>query len=185
LRRMTACLRSHGGTTNEGIYPFRPAPVLAISDSQGCTLEFSPTTTYVRRFNGDSVRSFGTNLLKNPLRPGAPEPSIATSPPTQGERFIAKWKPLYPSAVARVEDNLDALGRPPAVPERAPKRIRDSNFIQRTFGETRRRVKVIGRLPGEQSCFVWAVLDRASKGWRGITMTPKILRRLQDLRRDG
>ena len=29
-----------------------------------------------------------------------------------------------------------------------------------------------------------AVLDRASKGWRGLTMTPKILRQLQDLRRE-
>jgi putative transposase len=31
--------------------------------------------------------------------------------------------------------------------------------------------RVIGRLPGEQSCLslVWAVLDRASKGWRGLT----------------
>jgi hypothetical protein len=27
------------------------------------------------------------------------------------------------------------------------------------------------------------VLERASKGWRGLTMTPKALRRLQDLRR--
>jgi hypothetical protein len=45
---------------------------------------------------------------------------------------------------------------------------------------------VIGRLPGEHSCLslVWAVLDRASKGWRGLTMTPKALRRLQDLRRE-
>ena len=53
-------------------------------------------------------------------------------------------------------------------------RIRHSNFIERTFGETRRRVKVIGRLPGETSCLtlVWAVLDRASAGWRGFTMTP-------------
>ena len=47
------------------------------------------------------------------------------------------------------------------------RRIRHSNFIERTFGETRRRVKVIGRLPGETSCLnlVWAVLDRASRGW--------------------
>jgi putative transposase len=74
---------------------------------------------------------------------------------------------------------------PPAVPAEHRKRIRHSNLIQRTFGETRRRVKVIGRLPGEQSCLslVWAVLDRASKGWRGLTMTPKALRQLQDLRR--
>ena len=61
-------------------------------------------------------------------------------------------------------------------------RVRHSNFIERTFGETRRRVKVIGRLPGETSCLklVWAVLDRAS---RGFTMTPAGLRLLQDLRR--
>ena len=40
------------------------------------------------------------------------------------------------------------------------KRIRRSNFIERTFGETRRRVKAIGRFPGETSCvsLAWAVL---------------------------
>jgi len=65
------------------------------------------------------------------------------------------------------------------------RRVRHSNFIERTFGESRRRVKVIGRLPGEASCLglVWAVLDRASRGWRGVTHTPAGLRRLQDLRR--
>jgi putative transposase len=101
-------------------------------------------------------------------------------------RFIAKWKPLYPSAVACVADNLDALVVHLLFPAEHRKRIRHSNLIERTFGETRRRVKVIGRLPGEQSCLslVWAVLDQASKGWRGLTMTPKALRRLQDLRRE-
>jgi putative transposase len=41
------------------------------------------------------------------------------------------------------------------------------------------------RLPGETSCLtlVWAVLDRASRGWRGLTMTADGLRLLQDLRR--
>jgi putative transposase len=40
-------------------------------------------------------------------------------------------------------------------------------------------------LPGERSCLslVWAALDRASHGWRGLTMTPNGLRLLQDLRR--
>jgi len=45
---------------------------------------------------------------------------------------------------------------------------------------------VIGRLPGEYSCLklVWAVLDRASTGWRrGFTMTPAGLRLLADRRR--
>jgi putative transposase len=101
-------------------------------------------------------------------------------------RFIAKWKPLYPAAVACVADHLDALVVHLLFPAEHHKRIRHSNLIERTFGETRRRTKVIGRLPGEQSCLslVWAVLDRASKGWRGLTMTPKALRRLQDLRRE-
>ena len=104
----------------------------------------------------------------------------------RAKRFIAKWKPLYPSAVACVADNLDALLVHLRFPSEHHRRIRHSNLIERTFGETRRRVKVIGRLPGEQSCLslVWAVLDRASKGWRGLTMTPKALRRLQDLRRE-
>jgi putative transposase len=64
-------------------------------------------------------------------------------------------------------------------------RIRHSDFIERSFGETRRRVKVISPFPGETSCLtlVWAVLDRASRGWRGFTMTAAGLRRLQDLRR--
>lgn len=45
-------------------------------------------------------------------------------------------------------------------------------------------MKVIGRLPGERTCLglVWAVLDRASRGWRGVVMTPAAVRQLQELR---
>jgi putative transposase len=45
---------------------------------------------------------------------------------------------------------------------------------------------MIGRLPGEQSwlSLVRAVLDRASRGWRGVEMTPAVVRRLQNLRKD-
>jgi putative transposase len=83
---------------------------------------------------------------------------------------------------ARQPRGLTAYLRFPA--EHHP-RVRHSNFIERTFGETRRRTKVIGRLPGETSCLtlVWAVLDRASRGWRGLTMTADGLWLLQDLRR--
>jgi putative transposase len=104
----------------------------------------------------------------------------------RAKRFIATWRPLYPSAVACVADNLDALVVHLRFPAEHRRRVRHANLIERTFGETRRRVKVIGRLPGEHSCLslVWAVLDRASKGWRGLTMTPRALRRLQDLRRE-
>ena len=45
-------------------------------------------------------------------------------------------------------------------------------------------MKVIGRLPGETSCvnLVWAVLDRASRGWRGMSITSTGTRLLADLR---
>jgi putative transposase len=103
----------------------------------------------------------------------------------QAAEFAAKWKRRYPSAVACVTDDLASLTVHLRFPAEHWRRVRHSNFIERTFGETRRRVKVIGRLPGESSCLslVWAVLHRASRGWRGLTMTPRALRLLQDLRR--
>jgi len=103
----------------------------------------------------------------------------------QAAAFTATWQGRYPSAVACVTDELASLTVHLRFPAEHWRRIRHSNFIERTFGETRRRTKVIGRLPGERSCLslVWAVLDRASRGWRGLTMTPKALRLLQDLRR--
>jgi transposase-like protein len=103
----------------------------------------------------------------------------------QAAAFAATWQARYPSAVACVTDDLASLTVHLRFPAEHWRRIRHSNFIERTFGETRRRTKVIGRLPGESSCLglVWAVLDRASRGWRGLTMTPKALRLLQDLRR--
>jgi putative transposase len=103
----------------------------------------------------------------------------------QAAAFAAKWQARYPAAVACVTDDLASLTVHLRFPAEHWRRIRHSNFIERTFGETRRRTKVIGRLPGERSCLslVWAVLDRASHGWRGLTMTPRGLRLLQDLRR--
>jgi putative transposase len=102
------------------------------------------------------------------------------------DRFAEQDGKRYPSAVRCLLTDRAQLTSYLRFPVEHHRRIRHSNFIERTFGETRRRVKVIGRLPGETSCLslVWAVLDRASRGWRGLTMTPKALRRLQDLRRE-
>jgi putative transposase len=93
----------------------------------------------------------------------------------QAAAFAATWQRRYPSAVACVADDLASLTVHLRFPAEHRHRIRHSNLIERTFGETRRsRTKVIGRLPGETSCLglVWAVLDRASRGWRGLTMSP-------------
>jgi putative transposase len=115
------------------------------------------------------------------------EPGDAVVPVAdrQAAQFAAKGKTRYPAAVACVTDDLASLTVHLRFPSEHWRRIRHSNFIERTFGETRRRVKVIGRLLGERSCvsLVWAVLDRASRGCRGLTMTTKAQRLLQDLRR--
>jgi transposase-like protein len=99
--------------------------------------------------------------------------------------FAARWRDSYPAAVRCLLSDRDSLTVYLRFPREHWTRVRHSNFIERTFGESRRRVKVIGRLPGEHSCLklVWAVLDRASAGWRGFTQTPAGLRLLQDLRR--
>ena len=56
--------------------------------------------------------------------------------------------------------------------------------MERTFGEARRRTKVIPRFPTEGSCLslVFGVLVRASQKRRGVRMGPKILRQLDELR---
>ena len=99
--------------------------------------------------------------------------------------MAAKYAPTYPAAIKCLLADREGLTAYLRFPAEHHHRIRHSNFIERTFGETRRRTKVIGRLPGETSCLtlVWAVLDRASRGWRGLTMTSDGLRLLQDLRR--
>ena len=112
------------------------------------------------------------------------EASIAVAAKRAAD-FSATFGRRFPAAVACLNDDLTSLFSYLRFPAEHHKRIRHSNFNERTFGETRRRVKVIGRLPGERSCLglVWAVLDRASRGWRGVTMTPAIVRQLQELRR--
>jgi putative transposase len=104
---------------------------------------------------------------------------------TKIDDFARRWRDSYPAAVRILLSDRESLTHYLRVPREHWTRVRHSNFIERTFGETRRRAKVIGRLPGETSCIslVWAVLDRSSRGARGFTMTPTGLRLLQDLRR--
>jgi putative transposase len=99
--------------------------------------------------------------------------------------FADRYGKRYPAAVECLLETLPELTCFLRFPREHWPRIRHTNLIERTFGETRRRVKVIGRLPGERSCLslVWAVLDRASRGWRGVVMTPAAVRLLQELRR--
>jgi putative transposase len=114
-----------------------------------------------------------------------PGHKLVTAVQARIDVFAETYGKLYPSAVKCLLTDREQLTSYLRFPAEHHKRIRHSNFIERTFGETRRRVKVIGRLPGETSCLnlVWAVLDRASRGWRGVNTTNAGLRQLHDLRR--
>ena len=120
--------------------------------------------------------------LPEDLEPGLDAVTMAQA---RIDTFATRWRDSYPAAVRALLKDRESLTVYLRFPREHWNRVRHSNFIERTFGETRRRVKVIGRLPGEHSCLslVWAVLDRASAGWRGFTMTPAGLRLLADLRR--
>jgi putative transposase len=123
---------------------------------------------------------FDTGELKTP-----PGPRLVELVDARISEMAAKYSATYPSAMKCLTTDKEGLSAYLRFPAEHHNRIRHSNFIERTFGETRRRTKVIGRLPGETSCLtlLWAVLDRASRGWRGLNMTSGGLRLLQDLRR--
>jgi putative transposase len=97
------------------------------------------------------------------------------------EAIVADYRQAYPSAMAVIERDLDALVAHLRWPSEHRKRIRTTNLLERTFVEVRRRTKVIGRFPGETSALslVWAVLELSSRGWRGVTMTPKTVAEIE------
>ena len=101
------------------------------------------------------------------------------------EAIIADYRQAYPSAMAVIERDLDALAAHLRWPSEHRKRIRTTNLLERTFVEVRRRTKVIGRFPGETSALslIWAVLELSSRGWRGVVMTPKTVAEIERIRR--
>ncbi len=101
--------------------------------------------------------------------------------------LVADYRAAYPSAMAVIERDLDALTCHLRFPAEHRKRIRSTNLLERTFVEVRRRTKVIGRFPGETSALslIWAVLELSSRGWRGVVMTPKAVAEIERLRRNA
>jgi putative transposase len=67
----------------------------------------------------------------------------------------------FTAAARCLADDLDALVVHPRYPPRHRRRWRSTNLLERSLGEVKRRTKVMGRFPGEESCLtlVWAVLD--------------------------
>lgn len=96
-----------------------------------------------------------------------------------------EFRRAYPSAMGTIDENADELVSHLLFPSEHRKRLRSTNLLERTFVEVRRRTKVIGRFPGETSALtlIWAVLELASRGWRGVTMTPRTVAEIERIRR--
>jgi transposase-like protein len=102
----------------------------------------------------------------------------------RGRALIARFRSRYPSAMECLEKDLEECLTYLLFPREHQKRLRTTNLLERTFEESRRRTKVVPRFPGERSCLtlVYATLITAARTWRGIPMTPRILRTLDALR---
>ena len=66
--------------------------------------------------------------------------------------FKREYGKIYPSAIARLEDDLDQSLMFYLFPSNHWKRIRTSNRLERLNKELRRRLRVIGRHPSESGC---------------------------------
>jgi putative transposase len=91
----------------------------------------------------------------------------------------------FTSAARCLADDLDALVVHLRYPLRHRKRWRSTNLLERTLGEVKRRTKVIGRFPGEESCLslVWAVLDlQINNACNGVKLSQIDRQRLYRLR---
>jgi len=71
------------------------------------------------------------------------------------------YRASYPSSMKTIDDHVDQLSAHLRFPLAHRKRTRSTNLLERSLGEVKRRTKVMGRFPGEDSCLtlVWAVLD--------------------------
>lgn len=100
--------------------------------------------------------------------------------------LVAELEREYPSAAACLADDLPALCAHLRYPLHLRKRLRSTNLLERSLGEIQRRVKVIGRFPGESSCLslCWAVLDLVIAGARSLGLSDLDHRELERLRRE-
>ena len=100
-----------------------------------------------------------------------------------GREVIERFRDQYPSAMACLEEDLEACLQVLRLPEEHRRRMRTSNGLERLFGENRRRVKVIPHFFTEKAGIklVYATLVAASQNWRGVTVTPEIAQVIDEL----
>jgi transposase-like protein len=102
----------------------------------------------------------------------------------RGRALIARFRDRYAAAMECLERDVKACVTYLRLPEAHHRRIRTTYRLKRLNGESRRCTKVIPRYPAERSCLTLldASLGMASKRWRAVYMTAKIMQQLQALR---
>lgn len=93
------------------------------------------------------------------------------------DSFSSRYEKLYPKAVATLEQGLSEALTYTAFPSSHHKFIRTTNGLERLFREVKRRTRVVGVFPTEQSALNLAtvVLLRVSEDWserRYLNMAP-------------
>ena len=91
--------------------------------------------------------------------------------------FSERYATTYPKAVASLARGLDEALTYTAFPSSHHRLIRTTNGLERTFREVKRRTRVVGVFPNEQSAatLATAVLLRVSEDWserRYLDMAP-------------
>ena len=87
--------------------------------------------------------------------------------------FVEKYQNQFPRAVSSFTDDLEASLNHLKLPVVHHKFVRTTNLIERSFGEERRRSKVIPRFFNEKSALklAFATLWRTSQRWRKVQFT--------------
>jgi putative transposase len=100
-----------------------------------------------------------------------------------GREVIARYRTRFPSAMACLEEDLEACLQCLKLPAEHQKKIRTTNLLERLFEENRRRVKVIPHFFAEKAGMklVYATLRATSKKWRGVPMNPFIQQQIDEV----
>jgi len=104
----------------------------------------------------------------------------------RGREVIATYRDRFPSAMTCMQETLEATLQVLRLPPSHHKRLRTANLLERTFGEKKRRTKVIPHFFSERAAMKlgYATLLAVTKKWRGLTIDAFTQSRLEQLRRE-
>jgi putative transposase len=103
----------------------------------------------------------------------------------KGREVIKRYSHRFPSAMKCMEETLEDCLQVLKLPQAHHKRLRTANLLERTFGENKRRTKVIPHFFTEKAALklTYAVLLAVANKWRGVRMDVFTARQVEELRK--